>query len=86
MDARDDIDLDDLTERLRAVRRQLETHADPARERLAALGPVGLFTVAADEQRLADQEPDRARRRVHVIAASAAQRLAEQLVAERLGA
>jgi hypothetical protein len=86
MEAHDDIDLDDLTERLRAVRRRLEVHADPVRERLASLGPAGLFAVAAEEQRLAELEQDRARRRVHVIAANAAQRLGEQLVSERLDA
>ena len=74
---------DAFGERLDAVRRRLESRTAPTRERLSSLGPVGLFALAADELRLADEETDRAQRRVHVIAANAAQRLGEQLAVER---
>ena len=85
-DRTDSAPTDALGERLDAVRRRLESRTAPTRERLADLGPAGLFALAADELRLADAEVDRAQRRVHVIAANAAQRLGEQLAAERADA
>jgi len=51
------------------------------REGLAGLGPAALYAVAAAERRLADTVADRDRRRVHIVAANAAQRLADRLVA-----
>lgn len=83
MDDYEQLDLDDLASRLRAARERLDAQAAPSRERLIALGPAGLFAVAAAEQRLADLSQDRQMRRVHVVAANAAQRLGEQLVLER---
>lgn len=79
------LDLDDIAGRLRAVRARLDAQAEPTREKLLALGPAGLFAVAAAEQELADATDDRQVRRVHIVAANAAQRLGERLVAERLG-
>jgi len=83
MDDYEHLDLGDLAGRLQAVRERLDAQAAPTRERLLALGPAGLFAVAAAEQRLADTTQDRQRRRVHVVAANAAQRLGERLALER---
>jgi len=83
------LDLAELTElatRLQETRAQREEHVAPARAHLTALGPAGLFALAGAEQRLADSESDRQRRRVHLVAANAAQRLGEQLAGERADA
>lgn len=83
------LDLAEVTElgmRLQQDHARLEEQALPTRQRLIALGPAGLFALAAAEQLQADSESDRHLRRLHLIAANAAQRLGEQLVAERLGA
>jgi hypothetical protein len=79
MDDYEHLDLNDLSGRLRAVQRRLDAQAAPSRVGFAALGPAGLFALAAAEQRLADAAQDRQVRRVHVVAANAAQRLGERL-------
>ncbi len=91
LDHREDrpLDLAELTElatRLQAAQARLEEQVTPTRRRLVALGPAGLFALAAAEQQQADSQADRHLRRMHVIAANAAQRLGEQLAGERADA
>jgi hypothetical protein len=76
------MDLDDIEERLKALEQRLDAANKPVRKKLAALGPAGLFAVAAEEEAAAEVEIDRDARRVRLIAARAAQSLAERQVAK----
>ena len=73
--------LEGLARELQQVERRLAQQTAPLRAELTALGPAGLFAVAADEQQQADDSDDAALARVHGVAARAAQTLAERLVA-----
>jgi hypothetical protein len=76
-------DLSRLAEELGAVRRRLSAQARPVRAKLEALGPAGLFALAADEHRKADASEDVDERRVHLGAARAAEALADGMLAGR---
>lgn len=83
MECYEDMDLSDVERSLKAVAARLEAQAQPTRDRLEALGPVGLFAMAAAEQRAADHAMAADERRLHLLAARAAQTLAEDQVAAR---
>jgi hypothetical protein len=72
------VDLDRHARRLHEVELELEALARPARERYQRLGTVGLYNLAAAEERLASVARDEATRRVHATAALAAQALGDR--------
>lgn len=80
MECYEDMDLSQLERSLKAAAARLEAQAAPTRARLEALGPAGLFAMAAAEQRAADRAVDADQRRLHALAARAAQTLAEDLL------
>jgi hypothetical protein len=83
MECYEDMDLSSVESHLKAVEARLEAAAAPTRAKLEALGPAGLFALAASEQARAEVEVDRAARRVRLVAARAAQTLAEQQLQRR---
>jgi hypothetical protein len=76
------MDLRRVTDDLKDLERRLEAQTRPVRARLDSLGPVGLYAVAAEEQRAADLAHDEGRRRLHHAAAIAAQALADRAARE----
>jgi hypothetical protein len=78
-----DAKLAELERNMRELRDRLDTMAAPLQARMQALGPAGLFALAAAEGRRADREYHHARRRLHLEAARAAETLADRLVAQR---
>lgn len=70
-----------LADDIRETERRLDEIARPTRERLAEMGPAGLYAVAAAEYHRAHREKDRDQRRLHLVAARAAETLADQAIA-----
>lgn len=77
------MDLERQAARLREVEEQLQELARPARQRYERLGPVGLYSLAASELRLAATSRDPEARRLHETAAAAAEALGDRAVRGR---
>jgi hypothetical protein len=75
--------LAELERTMRDLRDRLDVIAAPLRVRMEALGPPGLYALAADEAVRAEHEYHHQRRRLHLEAARAAETLADRLVAQR---
>jgi hypothetical protein len=78
-----DAKLAELERNIRDLRDRLDTIAAPLQSRMEALGPAGLFALAAEEATRAECEYHHARRRLHLDAARAAEALADRLAAQR---
>ncbi len=74
------MDLSETHRNLKALEARLRDQNAPARARFERLGPRGLFELAAAEQLEADCATDPDERRLHRVAARAAQTMAERLV------
>ncbi|WP_354698704.1 hypothetical protein DSM112329_04394 [Paraconexibacter sp. AEG42_29] len=71
------MDLERTLFELREVEGRLVHQAQPVRERMASLGPSGLYALAATEQRRADITRDPDARMVYLAAAAAAEALGD---------
>jgi hypothetical protein len=78
-----DKDLFDVARKMRFARERVDEVAAPVRARLEALGPAGLFALAAEEDRLAAAALEPARRALHLDASQAAQTLGEYFAGQR---
>jgi hypothetical protein len=72
-----------IERRLKDVAARLEARAAPVREHYGAMGPAGLYALAAQHRAAAEVAVSRADYEVQLSAADAAEALADDLLAVR---